>query len=515
MQAYVRLSILFFILGSLLFLSCDSSLDGNRIENQPPRTFLTVDNIAIDEDNRLSSRVDISWWGDDPDGYIVGYEYAIGDTSEGSWNFTTRTDSTFILPISPGEETDDVLFAVRAIDNDDAVDPVGASVVFPLRNSPPTTELNPLELPPDTTYGVFSFGWNISDPDGRATILRTEIAVNDTTNGWTEIPIESEDQENFFVTFVVNDHSQTTADAELYLGRSFRATGETLNGFQLNSDNTFYVRTVDRALAQSEVEETTWHLKQQTSNILVLNDYAGSVSQTKLNFHVAELQNLGFDVDVIDISGGTGLQGGIVPLSSAFPRVIQPTLSVALSEWDHIYLFSSGLTRNINYAQEILDRFFSEDGTFFASIPITRDQSRLDDPLFNFLPISSFVEVSGSQIGFRIQNNAEIFSMAGGPNLRNTGGINTEIWPFETAGGGTSLYEADLLLRLTGGRLQEYEGTSTISAMNSEGNFVFFGMDLTEVEVAADDENNGDNETDGLRELLEELLINRLGFTQQ
>jgi len=165
-------SALFTAVVLLLFSGCDTSLDGNLNENLPPTTNLTVDNIEVDDENRLSSRVDISWWGDDPDGFITGYEFAIADTSEGSWSFTTRTDSTFILPISPGQETDDVLFAVRAIDNEGAVDPGGASVRFPLRNSAPTTEMNTLELPPDTTFGQlrvvdFGSGWQAHNPAHR------------------------------------------------------------------------------------------------------------------------------------------------------------------------------------------------------------------------------------------------------------------------------------------------------------------------------------------------------------
>jgi len=518
MHTRLRLFLLI-IAGVLLVYGCDTSLDGNLNENLPPKTSLTVDNIQVDEDSRLSSRVDISWWGDDPDGYIVGFEFAIADTSEGNWEFTTLTDSTFILPITPGQETDDVLFAVRAIDNDDLVDPVGASVEFPLRNSNPVTEFNALELPPDTTYGLFSFGWSISDPDGRPTILKTEIAINDTISGWTEVPIESDDQENFFISLVLQDPSQSTASADLFLGRSFRESGIVVDGFRPEGDNTFYVRTVDRALAISEVQELDWFIKRQTSNILLLNDDASSSSQTNLAFHKEQLASLGFEADVIDISDGEGLGGGIVPLSEAFPRVINPTLNRSLAQWDHIYHFSGSLNRNINYMQEILDLFFEQEGTMFSTIPIFRDNSREDNPLLNFLSISEFVPIDpeNAERGFQIRDDFEVRPLNGGPMLNYIGGINSNIGPFFPVGGAVELYEAELLKRFAGGGLSTYDGPSTISVLNPEGNFIYFGIDLTNVEVV-DEEQSDENDTvaeESLSRFLEELLINRLGFTQQ
>ena len=515
----ISLRVLLLAAATALFLgSCDTSLDGNLNENQAPSTSLTVDNIEVDDKNRLSSRVNISWWGDDPDGYISGFEFAISDTTESNWTFTTKTDSTFILPITPGEEVDDVLFAVRAIDNEALKDPIGAFIEFPLRNAEPTTELNTLALPPDTTYGVFSFGWSIDDPDGLRTIQRTEIAINDTANGWTEIPIEADDQNDFFITFKLNDTSSSSTTGEVYLGRSFRSTDINIDGFIPESDNKFYVRTVDRALAVSETQNVEWHLKRQTSNILVLNDDATSDSQDKLQFHLENLQELGFDVDIIDISDGTGLSGGIVPLSNAFPRVVEPTLNRMLAEWDFIYLFSNSLERNINYTQQMLSDFFENDGKLFATIPISRNQNRLGDPLFNFLPMSDFIQRSReSGDGFLIINDFEITPLNGGPLLGFRGGFQTSLWPFVPLGNAKALYEGRFNETLSTGGSVAYEDRRVISALNPEGNFLYFGMDLTNVGVIDEEQSDEDDIVyeESLSRLLDELLINRLGFTPQ
>ncbi|MEP1141748.1 MAG: hypothetical protein ABJH44_16130, partial [Balneola sp.] len=83
----------------ILFLNgCNDTVSGEFSENQPPSTNLTVETINRGNDFRLSSQIQISWFGTDPDGFISGFEYAINDTSEGSFTFTTKTDSIFILP---------------------------------------------------------------------------------------------------------------------------------------------------------------------------------------------------------------------------------------------------------------------------------------------------------------------------------------------------------------------------------------------------------------------------------
>src|SRR5690554_2059077 len=102
-----------FILLHFLLASCENGLEGNLKENLPPTTSLTVNEINLPEGERLISQVNISWWGDDPDGYIIGFEYLIGDTltsSNADWIFTEKTDSTFILPISEGNMDADVIF---------------------------------------------------------------------------------------------------------------------------------------------------------------------------------------------------------------------------------------------------------------------------------------------------------------------------------------------------------------------------------------------------------------------
>ena len=175
---------------TLLIASCDSSITGNPNANQPPDTQLSVrdesllDNLGGDE--RLVSTVRITWSGDDPDGFVKGYEVRFFDQllgeSDQEWSYTTTTDSLFLLPIRQGERISDVVFEVRAIDEQDLADPTPARTVYPIQNSPPTIRISPFDLPPDTTFNVMSIGWIAEDPDGDTNLARIDVSFNDSLN---------------------------------------------------------------------------------------------------------------------------------------------------------------------------------------------------------------------------------------------------------------------------------------------------------------------------------------------
>ena len=70
--------IILLVLLVLLAVACDSGISGEAFDNRPPDTQLSVrDDSLLDnlsEDDRLVSTVRITWTGDDPDGFVKGYE---------------------------------------------------------------------------------------------------------------------------------------------------------------------------------------------------------------------------------------------------------------------------------------------------------------------------------------------------------------------------------------------------------------------------------------------------------
>lgn len=490
----------------VVFNGCEDGISGEEFENQPPTTNLTVNEINLPEGQRLSSRVNISWWGNDPDGFIAGFEIAINDTSEDAFTFTTATDSIFILPIESGQSTDDVLFKVRAVDNDSLRDPVGASLVFPIVNTPPTVEFNFAELPPDTTFTFASLGWTVDDPDGLVSLDRTEISFNDSTDqaNWQEIPLPDDEEEEgrIFVTIDINNDATDNAEGAVFLGRGFLSTNLTVDNILLDQENTVYIRTIDQSGAVSELDSHTWFIRRQTSKVLYLNDHDGNDALEAQAFHLQQLAANGITPDVLDISDGQATGGDKVRLSEGFPAVIDPTLRKMLDKWDHIYWVSNNLDRNITFAENILTEFINNGGSIFINIP-TRTGFNPSDPLFNFIPVGDIARLEGLERNFRIPNGEEVFSDDSTfPALRATQTISG-IAPIDAIAGSDNLYEADFKAQLTTGFVVEYDDFEGVAVRSSEGNLIYFAVDLLQL--------NGNN---NMADFIRRVVIEELGFEQ-
>ena len=471
-------------------LSCDTGLQGILNENIPPRTFLTIDEINLDEgqdeagQRRLVSQVHISWWGDDPDGYVTGYEFAITDRDwiytpetqhEAEWVYTESTDSVFVLPIPPGEKVADVRFTVRSIDNEGAYDPKGASVVFPIENSPPEIALHKrataqrdMEVPPDTTFHIASFGWTATDPDGEANLSHFEAVMNDTLGSWIRIPVDVN-----FMSFRIDDMAGDQSSASVYLGRGFATSDLVLENIRLNSENTFYIRAVDNAEAVSPIDSHSWYIKEQTSRVLFINDHPGSLGAAALVFHQNLLDSLGIrQYDYLEVTDGVAARGQKVPLSSSFHRPVDPTLNRILAEWDHIYWISGDLDRNITYALRSTIDFFNRGGTMFINIPTKRMQE--EDAIFDFLPVSRMKPVPPGQTSYQVTVNSLMHPMDLPPLdtlVVRRGSLSA--YPMEPVGGARSFYEVTFLTRPLFTQIP-----GTIAVGSSDNSLIYFGYPL-------------------------------------
>jgi hypothetical protein len=486
-------SILFLLSGWLLF-SCDAGLDGQLRDNIPPKTYLTVNEINLPEGDRLVSQVNISWWADDPDGYVVGFEFLILEESrvprdsqgnpfcqlpagvDSEWTFTNRSDSTFVLPIEEGNTDADVAFFVRAVDNKQTVDPEPPCLIFPIRNSPPVINFRPIETPPDTTYRVVSFGWVATDPDGDANLNRIEISLNNQTD-WQVL------QPNVnFITIRVDD-TITPPVAQIFSGRAVNQTGLTFNEVNLNAENTLYIRAIDNAGAVSTMREHTWYLKQQTSRILYVDDYPGTVGDQRRALHLALLAENGItQVDYLSVRDGEATGGRRVPFSAGFPdrSLAAPTINKMLAEWDHIYWVSNDLDRNIGYALELTLDFFNNGGTMFINIP-TKNLLP-DNNLFEFLPFQGFETVPTGFNNFVINANSLVIP---NPDLQNPPVLRfsrqlTAARPIIPFGETVNLFEADYKVRPFFGAAQDFQGNKLIAATNPDQSILYFGIDINE-----------------------------------
>ena len=484
----------FILIALFAIYGCNSGLKGNLNQNLPPTTGMAAKEINRPDSSRFSSQIEISWWGDDPDGYVIGYEYSINDTTAFPWRFTTKNDSIFILPIPSGERYANVKFMVRAIDNNHAHDPKGASLVYPIKNTPPVVTMNKTEMPPDTLYDISSFGWMATDLDGDANLSHIEVALNDTTK-WVSMPTDIT-----FISLKAQTPDQDITDCEVFQGRSYTKTSYVISGLHMNGRNKFYVRAVDNAGAYSKSDTVSWYTKRRKSGILFLNDYSGPYSATNARFHLDALAQAGVTkVDRWNISDGSTAGGQKVTLSTAFPAVIDPTLVKTLALWKHIYWMSDDMNRNITYAEEISRDFFANGGTMFITMPSRNLED--NDPLFNFLPLDGVTPLPQNATDFLISSRASAIPISPftGPDL---GVISTmsSVFPLRPSSGSTTLYSADFLIRtLTG--YEDYTGNEIVSVKSKEGNIIFFGLDMSDL-----------NENNNIGQFIKRMCVDELGF---
>lgn len=300
------LKIFFALILGLFFASCFDNPSDSPIGNQPPDTglFLYPDSTISQQPSRLK----VSWWGDDPDGVVIGYYFSWDGTN---WSFTSRNDSLFSLQIGASDTT--YMFMVAAVDDGgngkydnvvirnninfgpepfvdangngvfDAgeaffdiglVDPTPAAQNFPIKNSAPEIEWNTFSTLPDTSFPVMSFGWEASDIDGDASIQSIQIALNDTSNF-----IALDGSVRRITVRPLNSNPNSDQLQVLIDGSQTNIADNLLSGIILNGNNRIYIQAVDISGASSgwiALPDTgkTWYVKKPVGELLILDDYS-------------------------------------------------------------------------------------------------------------------------------------------------------------------------------------------------------------------------------------------------
>ncbi len=114
------------LLAGIVIEGCERDDTVQIDRNLPPETYVTrgPDNSTDPEDpTDLYYRAHLYWRGEDQDGTIAGFRFAVDDTSDRSlWQWTTATDSVFRF--QAGEiGAMEHLFLIRAVDNEGKEDP--------------------------------------------------------------------------------------------------------------------------------------------------------------------------------------------------------------------------------------------------------------------------------------------------------------------------------------------------------------------------------------------------------
>ncbi len=311
-----------------LFVFVFSCKKGEQLPNVAPETALSIESINLTGENRLNSTVNLTWYGTDVDGFVQYYEYKVND---GEWIKTQTQDSTFLFRIDPDQDSTDIDFYVRAVDNENTKDPSPAFLKVPLKNTPPVVAFEEASLPTDTTNLVITFRYTASDPDGSNTLKQAFLRAND--GDWAEIDLN----QKLISIMPSNTTALGSGDANVYYGLS-SSPALTINGFVNGGDNVIQLKVSDIANAESAVDSAdSIYVKPQVGDLLVVGGHNASITAQYESLVKTNYPN----ADFVNFAGNGGLNQ---------PKFWEPTFSLLAENYDKIFFhtdeanFSNPLT---------------------------------------------------------------------------------------------------------------------------------------------------------------------------
>ena len=225
-----------------LLLVMTSCKKGEKLPNVPPDTHISIEAINLTGDDRLRSEVTLHGYGADEDGWVTGYEISLNGTT---WSPVNVQDSTFKFSLSLGSDTTDIDFFVRAIDNENELDPSPAHLLIPIKNTPPTAVFDSVQTLPDTSFIVTTLFLSVEDLDGEDNV--DSIFVKFNGSNWFALSKSVRT-----LTIVPDDPTVSgAATAKAYSGAEAMLLPGTLNGLILDGDNVIYLKARDIAAGAS------------------------------------------------------------------------------------------------------------------------------------------------------------------------------------------------------------------------------------------------------------------------
>ncbi|GAB5538465.1 MAG: hypothetical protein Salg2KO_05680 [Salibacteraceae bacterium] len=389
--------------GALVTNACRK--DGELLKNKPPETKTSIDAINLTGEDRLNSLVNVSWWGSDPDGYLLGYEFSF---DEEQWFFTSHQDSTFLFSIPKGSDTTDIDFWVRSVDNDSARDLTAAYLKIPLKNTPPEISFIDDLIPSDTVFNVLTMAWDASDADCFCSIEAIQLKIND--GEWFEFDPLVETEETAIASLFPSDLSASgITDAKL-VSRSQSDVGE-LSGLNVNGMNSIFIRAVDLAGSFSEPDTIeNIFFRGRTNDVLVL----GTSSSKPDAFYKSNMKAIGQSFDFID---------WVDRERANAPKIWNPTFEILLKQYDVVVLYgkddfvlnpqTSEENIILEFAATGMESYINGGGKMLISSSLPNLFSA-ESALFGILPIDSLSSSSGQA---RLPTDSLAVGLKGFPSL--------------------------------------------------------------------------------------------------
>lgn len=401
------------------FISCTEEFSNNPIGNLPPNTglFLYPDSTIAQQ----PSRIFVSWWGDDPDGLVLGF-YIKWEGIDTEWSFTTSTDSIFSLPIGTSDTTFNFLVASVDVEGNgtydasvtqngidfgpepfvDAngngvydsreyyydiglIDPAPASTLFPIKNSSPVINWNELSFLPDTSFPVMTLNWNASDLDGDESITEIRLALNDTANA-VVLPGSTR-----LVTIRGVNLNSSNPEMEILInGSTQNIHPENLTGLLLDQVNRIYLQAADFSGAVSQTitlpdTASTWFVQKPKGKVLIFDDYKGTATTNN------ETRN--FYNNIFNTIGGGSLNGkyDVYDLAQQTLPFESVTLVETIKLFDYIFWYSTA-DPSLDILNILTSRFLAAGGKIAFSMTFQDSTAAYPydlSALQGFIPIDS------------------------------------------------------------------------------------------------------------------------------
>ncbi len=470
------------LLVSGLFQSCKK---GTPHADKFPETYLSIEAINLSGENRLNSTVTLSWYGTDSDGYIDGFEISLDNQN---WGFTSVQDSTFSFDIPAGQDTADIDFYVRAIDDDGNTDPTPAYLSVPLKNTAPIASFNDDAGPADTALLAATFPWSATDPDGDESLTKVEVRFND--GPWYAINLE-QDLISFLLT-TTNQSGPGTAD--LYYGTDDAPAITDIEGVEINAVNHVQIRATDQAGTTSAIDTAdSFYFKNKTPGAEIL--WVSGQSASITNEYSSYLNTINAPYDL--------LAYGLDITGAHLPSYWDPTFKLITTRYDIIFANTgqedftnkvTGTTKTmLEFMAPVMQKFHNDGGKSFITTSFSKekDLSELSGPY----PVESLVVPAQGQARIQSPDSALIPVFPGNFPALGTSSVRSGIVPIVGTGDSDDFYRAELL------KLQGWTGTDIIAVIrrpNGVLSQVFFALQLHDY----------DNDPAKLEQLLEEILIN-------
>ncbi len=480
-----------FLIFSVFLLSILSSCkkEDQLIANNEPSTSIFLETIDRSGSERLNTIVQMSWSGEDKDGYVIGYEISFDSLT---WFFTEKQDSLFKFSISSNSDTADIEFFVRAIDNDNNKDRSPAYLKIPIKNTLPTVELDENMVKVDSVFSVFSLLWNAVDLDGNQTLDSTYIRINN--SAWFAIPRNY----NFISIVPVNPESNGTTEGIVYAGNNSINLNRRIQGLQIGGINKVYIKVKDQSGAESNLDSlNTFVIKRKTSDLLVLDAFNIATTPNADVVYRAAISQAYGNADYYDFYR---LNRGYIP------RFWNPTFTLLMDLYDKVFIYSDNsqsATPNgmiLEDAASAFQSFLNNGGKMLIVTDIANNASPnnfdKNSTLFQYTPADSFQTFYAANQKATLPVDSLLIpnpTNASGYPILKVSNFSDAVDPFFVKASAFPMYTGQI--RKTNGTIATRVFAAKNKNANNNTNLIFFSTDLFKLQ--------GDGNTNGQSDELE------------